>query len=437
MKKMQIFFAALAIHASNMYGVITAENPLFLLALAVKQSEQIETIALEKNDEEMAKTLLAVMQDCINFSQKTKAQMSSNSSFLALKRSNVADLEKTKQEREEREKEMIASIKRYESSAGRITANEVKKVNRRRNDRDDAKRDAKAAADKILENQAQIDTTAGKNAVLQEQLVQNEKMFEEALDAYITNLGMVVLVDSVMQITYKRYPGQPITPKQYAQLVKVLEDARVEFEKQEKAGWSKNVMIDLEVGQETELFSLSEVIDCIGRNKPTAGTNYSMMALKIAGGITIAAIVSYAAYNKYQDKDAFDRRNLDAMGQSIYDAGASVGTSIQTGVNNAGKAIYDTSVGKYIVDTGANTGNAMLKYSNDTLKSITDSESYKQAAGLAKSASEIVSGYGKGAYDVAADYYAAIAEAAKTAGSYLPSWPSETAQAITTTQKTA
>jgi hypothetical protein len=162
-----------------------------------------------------------------------------------------------------------------------------------------------------------------------------------------------------------------------------------------------------------------------------------MMALKIAGGITIAAIVSYAAYNKYQDKDAFDRRNLDAMGQSIYDAGASVGTSIQTGVNNAGKAIYDTSVGKYIVDTGANTGNAMLKYSNDTLKSITDSESYKQAAGLAKSASEIVSGYGKGAYDVAADYYAAIAEAAKTAGSYLPSWPSETAQAITTTQKTA
>ncbi len=448
MKKIQIFLVALAMHASNMYGTVTAESPLFLLTLAVKSSQQLENVVLEENDGVMATTLIAVMQDCINFSKKTKSQISSNSSFLALKRSTIVDLEKSKQEQEDRYERFKDNIKKYEKHG--VTAVEKKTVDNRRDDRDKAKKAAAQAANSIVENKAQIDTTTGKNAVLEEQLVQNEKMFEEALDAYITNLGKVVLVDGIMQITYKRYPGQPITPEQYSQLVKVLEDARVEFEKQEKNGWSKNVMIDLEVDEQTELFSLSEVIDCIGRNKPVAGTNYSVTALKVVGGLTIAALVAtaaYAGYNKYEGKDAFDRGNLDALGNYSYQAGANALTSIKDGATKAGQAIYDTSAGKYVVDSA----NAGMLYGKETVKAITESEAVKQIYELQAKASNAIADssaykmgssayttageYASSAYDTLGSYgssmYDSVAGALSAAGSYLPSWSTAT-EAIST-----
>jgi len=318
------FLSILALLTANQ--LYSSANPSLYFALAAQTSNALsESIILETQDK-TAQSLIAAMNNYIQFDKDVEAQMPGLFDYITGSTADIASLKASADKNKSDYERFKSSIKKMEKSGGGITAGEKKNVNRRRNDRDDAKKDLEKDLAAIERKTASMKSKQDKINELTALQKQNILSFEQALDDYITEFGMFsaqpgTLFGETIIISSNYDQNAPITPKQYNNLLETLDNAIKQFEtidSEDGRVTSENIMVTLDNSFDGAEKAVNLVNIVKGINKISLGdgfviSNYLPSNYVLAGLVGAAAItgLALAGYNYSQGLDLLDSQVIN------------------------------------------------------------------------------------------------------------------------------
>lgn len=368
MKNMKILSLFLLLASAKMYGAALA-NPDLGFILSYQISVEFNQQSSLDRDDVAALKLIATMSDALASDLSIKKQISDTTDRF-LKRGvplDPAQLAAQNKELQDRINTLDHNIKEFRK--GGIMPTEQKKYNRRLEER----REKHAALDANIADADSLTKAKGL-------LAQNSLVYEQALESYLASFGQCYQQDGMMIISSRYKKDQPITPKEFNQLIAVLQNGYKQF--------GSDIKVDLPLAKAPQV-SIQDVMGYINNMPvPAQGWSYSSYA-KAAGLAAAIAGAAYVGYNIYQGKDWNDTSNA----ANAYNAAAG-------GVSSAGQYFADTQVGKAAL-AGLDYATAQFVSGYDYVR---NSKYAQQASKLAQPIIDQINEYGAQAAASAIDY---------------------------------
>ncbi|MBV8661292.1 MAG: hypothetical protein JO129_04060 [Candidatus Dependentiae bacterium] len=319
MKNMNVLSLFILLSSAQIYS--TYANPQLLFVFAAQAANILDETAVSDTEDSVAVGIINTMNSCISLDQNLQAQLKSAQGGMLYGGTpiNVAAIKKANQQLENAINGYNSNLKKLRGAGGTAATANRAKINAETKHRNEKQK-------QLATNQAvlQANTTAqGKIASLNTTVQQNMLAFEQALETYIATFGQCYIKSgsvygSTTIISSKDNIGEPITPKEYAQLIKTLQAAATQF--------GSNVTVTLAInGGSTATANISNVISYMNNMSPSSASYLTYAAYGLGAVAATAALIAgaNAAYNYSQGQSLTDTT-------AVQNALAGAGESLQT-----------------------------------------------------------------------------------------------------------
>lgn len=325
MKKINVLSLFILLSFAQMYASASVNgansNPQLLFVLAAQAANVLDEQSISDSEDVVAAGIIQSMNKFISIDKNLQKQLQAAQAgtFFNGKPINAADLEKADNDLQNAINGYNSNLKKLRGKGGAAAGANKSKI-----DKETKNRNAKQAqldANKVtLQSNA---TAQGKIASLNTTIQQNALAFEQALETYISRLGLSYaksgsVYGSTTIIASKDNANEPITPKEYAQLIKTLQAAASEF------GSNVTITLALQDGSKIKA-SISDVVSYMNNMSPSSASYLTFTNVGLGAVAAVAAAIGANALVNYSQGNALiDTTNLqnlgNAAGQAISNA---------------------------------------------------------------------------------------------------------------------